>query len=178
MVTETEVRAAQASAGRLLYDTAGGDAAALLEGSRLCCTRQLRNLLPCLGGVAVLLPLLEQLGARAGAAPLCLSGAGGRVRCGLARLYTGAVQRPIQRSQLRPQPTRWRREGPCAESGVQSPRHASIIPLPERCADAPAGDGGAEEPSRAVAVLQLLAAVLEDSPSNRQSLAQLSGAPP
>ncbi len=58
------VCAAQASAGRLLYDTAGGDAAALLEGSRLCCTRQLRNLLPCLGGVAVLLPLLEQLGAR------------------------------------------------------------------------------------------------------------------
>ena len=53
----------QASAGRLLYDTAGGDAAALLEGSRLCCTRQLRDLLPCLGGVAVLLPLLEQLGA-------------------------------------------------------------------------------------------------------------------
>jgi len=51
------------------------------------------------------------------------------------------------------------------------------LSLPKRCADAPAGDGGAEEPSRAVAVLQLLAAVLEDSPSNRQSLAQLSGAP-
>ena len=44
-------------------------------------------------------------------------------------------------------------------------------------ADAPAGDGGADEPSRAVAVLQLLAAVLEESPSNRQSFAQLSGAP-
>ncbi|KAK9836952.1 hypothetical protein WJX81_002248 [Elliptochloris bilobata] len=93
----------QASAGRLLYDTAGGDAAALLEGSWLCCTRQLRDLLPCLGGVAVLLPLLEQL-------------------------------------------------------------------------DAPAGDAGTGEPSRAVAVLQLLAAVLEESPSNRQSFAQLSGA--
>jgi len=80
------LRGAQASAGRLLYDTAGGDAAALLEGSRLCCTRQLRNLLPCLGGVAVLLPLLEQLGARAGASPLCLSGAGGRMCCGVPRL--------------------------------------------------------------------------------------------
>lgn len=44
-------------------------------------------------------------------------------------------------------------------------------------ADAPAGDSGAEEQSRAVAVLQLLAAVLEESPSNRQSFAQLSGAP-
>lgn len=44
-------------------------------------------------------------------------------------------------------------------------------------ADAPAGDGSAEEPSRAVAVLQLLAAVLEESPSNRQSFAQLSGTP-
>jgi hypothetical protein len=57
----------QAAAGRMLYNTADmergggagdGDTAAILEGTQLCCTRQLRDLLPCLGGVAALLPLV------------------------------------------------------------------------------------------------------------------------
>ena len=60
----------QAAAGRMLYNTADmergaagdGDTAAILEGTQLCCTRQLRDLLPCLGGVAALLPLITQLG--------------------------------------------------------------------------------------------------------------------
>lgn len=41
-----------------------GDTAAILEGTQLCCTRQLRDLLHCLGGITVLLPLFAQLGAR------------------------------------------------------------------------------------------------------------------
>jgi hypothetical protein len=54
----------------MLYNTvdmeSGGpsdaDTAAILEGTQLCCTRQLRDLLHCLGGVTVLLPLFAQLG--------------------------------------------------------------------------------------------------------------------
>ena len=63
-------RAAQAAAGRMLYNTAEmdrgplgeGDTVAILEGTQLCCTRQLRDLLHCLGGIPVLLPLFAQLG--------------------------------------------------------------------------------------------------------------------
>ena len=62
----------QAAAGRMLYNTAemekgnAGDAdtVAILEGTQLCCTRQLRDLLHCLGGITVLLPLFAQLGLR------------------------------------------------------------------------------------------------------------------
>lgn len=39
-----------------------GGTAAMLEGTQLCCTCQLRDILHCLGGVAVLLPLLSHLG--------------------------------------------------------------------------------------------------------------------
>ena len=54
----------------MLYNTAEmdrgplgeGDTVAILEGTQLCCTRQLRNLLHCLGGIPVLLPLFAQLG--------------------------------------------------------------------------------------------------------------------
>lgn len=65
----------QAAAGRMLYDTTGmdqggvdragveeGGSAAMLEGTQLCCTCQLRDILHCLGGVSALLPLLAQLG--------------------------------------------------------------------------------------------------------------------
>ena len=60
----------QAAAGRMLYNTAemekgnagDGDTVAILEGTQLCCTRQLRDLLHCLGGTTVLLPLFAQLG--------------------------------------------------------------------------------------------------------------------
>ena len=58
---------AQAAAGRMLYNTADMDAAAdterdtaaAQEGSQLCCTCHLRDLLHCLGGVSVLLPLVR-----------------------------------------------------------------------------------------------------------------------
>ncbi len=61
----------------MLYNTADmerggagdGDTVAILEGTQLCCTRQLRDLLHCLGGVSVLLPLFAQLGEW----PLCIS---------------------------------------------------------------------------------------------------------
>lgn len=54
----------------MLYNTADmekgnagdGDTVAILEGTQLCCTRQLRDLLHCLGGIPVLLPLFAQLG--------------------------------------------------------------------------------------------------------------------
>ena len=60
----------QAAAGRMLYNTADmekgnagdGDTVAILEGTQLCCTRQLRDLLHCLGGITVLIPLFAQLG--------------------------------------------------------------------------------------------------------------------
>ena len=56
----------------MLYNTAemekgnagDGDTVAILEGTQLCCTRQLRDLLHCLGGITVLLPLFAQLGQR------------------------------------------------------------------------------------------------------------------
>ena len=55
----------------MLYDTSDmdkggpedGDTAALAEGTQLCRTTQLRDMLHCLGGVSALLPLLSQLGA-------------------------------------------------------------------------------------------------------------------
>ena len=55
----------------MLYNTADmerggagdGDTVAILEGTQLCATRQLRDLLPTLGGVSALLPPLAQLGA-------------------------------------------------------------------------------------------------------------------
>ena len=58
---------AQAAAGRMLYNTTDMDAAAdaerdtaaVQEGSQLCCTCHLRDLLHCLGGVSVLLPLVR-----------------------------------------------------------------------------------------------------------------------
>ena len=58
---------AQAAAGRMLYNTADmdgqlgaeRDTAAVQEGSQLCCTCHLRDLLHCLGGVSVLLPLVS-----------------------------------------------------------------------------------------------------------------------
>ena len=60
----------QAAAGRMLYDTAGmdkggveeGGSAAMLEGTQLCRTCQLKDILHCLGGVTILMPLLSQLG--------------------------------------------------------------------------------------------------------------------
>ncbi|KAL3142038.1 hypothetical protein ABBQ32_004670 [Trebouxia sp. C0010 RCD-2024] len=60
---------AQAAAGRMLYNTTDmdgavdveRDTAAVQEGSQLCCTCHLRDLLHCLGGVSVLLPLVAQL---------------------------------------------------------------------------------------------------------------------
>ena len=60
----------QASAGRSLLDTSamergrGGEvigSAAVLEGTHLCSTLQLRDMLPCLGGVSVLLPFIAQV---------------------------------------------------------------------------------------------------------------------
>jgi len=60
----------QASAGSSLYDTAGMDrygggevagAAAVLEATQLCNTRQLRDMLACLGGIGVLLPFIAQV---------------------------------------------------------------------------------------------------------------------
>lgn len=58
---------AQAAAGRMLYNTADmdgtidtdRDTAAVLESTQLCCTCQLRDLLHCLGGIGVLLPLVS-----------------------------------------------------------------------------------------------------------------------
>ena len=72
---------AQASAGSSLYDTAGMDrgsggggeangAAAVLEATQLCNTRQLRDMLACLGGIGVLLPFIAQVKA----APAALNG--------------------------------------------------------------------------------------------------------
>lgn len=60
---------AQAAAGRMLYNTTDmdgavdveRDTAAVQEGSQLCCTCHLRDLLHCLGGVSVLLPLVRTL---------------------------------------------------------------------------------------------------------------------
>ena len=61
---------AQASAGSSLYDTAGMDrsngsevmgSAAVLEATQLCNTRQLRDMLACLGGIGVLLPFVAQV---------------------------------------------------------------------------------------------------------------------
>jgi Domain of unknown function (DUF4704) len=61
----------KAAAGRLLYDTSGmeavlgseeADTASILEGTQLCCTHQLRDMLHCLGGVPLLLPLIANLG--------------------------------------------------------------------------------------------------------------------
>ena len=57
----------------MLYNTADmerggpgdGDTVAILEGTQLCSTRQLRDLLPTLGGVSALLPPLAQLGTEA-----------------------------------------------------------------------------------------------------------------
>ena len=74
----------QAAAGRMVYDTAdmerlsrpgaaAGDAAAVAEGTHLCCTRRLQDMLHCLGGVTVLLPLLAQLGAAAPLSPKYLT---------------------------------------------------------------------------------------------------------
>lgn len=59
---------AQAAAGRMLYNTADmdvaadteRDTAAVQEGSQLCCTCHLGDLLHCLGGVSVLLPLVRR----------------------------------------------------------------------------------------------------------------------
>ncbi|DBA78126.1 TPA: hypothetical protein ACH3X2_008097 [Trebouxia sp. C0005] len=67
---------AQAAAGRMLYNTTDMDGAAdvehqtaaVQEGSQLCCTCHLRDLLHCLGGVSVLLPLVAQLDSAAPAA--------------------------------------------------------------------------------------------------------------
>ena len=60
----------QAAAGRMLYDTSAmerpttlgndSDTAAILEGTQLCCTCQMRDILHCLGGVSVLLPLVGE----------------------------------------------------------------------------------------------------------------------
>ena len=58
---------AQAAAGRMLYNTTDMDGAAdvehqtaaVQEGSQLCCTCHLRDLLHCLGGVSILLPLVS-----------------------------------------------------------------------------------------------------------------------
>jgi hypothetical protein len=70
----------QAAAGRMLYNTADmekgaageGDSVAILEGTQLCCTRQLRHLLHCLGGTPVLLPLFAQLGKPQTSSQWCL----------------------------------------------------------------------------------------------------------
>ncbi|GAB4815481.1 hypothetical protein N2152v2_002527 [Parachlorella kessleri] len=51
----------QAADGRRLQDLAGGPPASLLPGTSPCCTRQPRDMLHCLGGMAVLLPLLALL---------------------------------------------------------------------------------------------------------------------
>ncbi|KAL0021859.1 hypothetical protein WJX77_009077 [Trebouxia sp. C0004] len=104
---------AQAAAGRMLYNTTDMDGAAdvehqtaaVQEGSQLCCTCHLRDLLHCLGGVTVLLPLVAQLDSAAPAA----------------------------------------------------------------------GSAGIEEPTNMVDVAELMAAVLEDSPSNRLTMLQTSG---
>ena len=45
-------------------------------------------------------------------------------------------------------------------------------------ADAPSSEAGGTETSRAVDAVRLLGAVLEDSPHNRQSMVQISGALP
>ncbi len=37
------------------------DTAAILEGSQLCCSCQLRDMVHCLGGMAILLPLVRML---------------------------------------------------------------------------------------------------------------------
>ena len=60
----------QAAAGRMLYNVADmdkpttsedRDTAAILEGSQLCCSCQLRDMVHCLGGMAILLPLVRML---------------------------------------------------------------------------------------------------------------------
>ena len=91
----------QAAAGRMLYDTSdmdkgtGEDAgtAAMLEGTQLCCTCQLRDILHCLGGVAVLLPLLAQLGGDLSAAVFS------QKECGRLRKsvdLAGVAHRPLK----------------------------------------------------------------------------------
>lgn len=51
----------QAAEGMVLRDLAGGPPATLLPGTHPCCTRQPRDMLHCLGGMAVLLPFLTLL---------------------------------------------------------------------------------------------------------------------
>ncbi len=71
----------QAAAGRALYDLAvmdrpaatvaqiGGGGAALLERTQICHSVALAGLLPCIGGVSALLPLVAQLDLPARQAP-------------------------------------------------------------------------------------------------------------
>ncbi len=73
---------AQAAAGRMLYNTTDmdgpinmeRDTAAVQEGSQLCCTCHLRDLLHCLGGVSVLLPLVRPpFTLKSQSTPMCLA---------------------------------------------------------------------------------------------------------
>lgn len=52
---------AQAAEGGCVRDLTGGPPASLLPGTSPCCTHQPRDMLHCLGGMAVLLPLLGLL---------------------------------------------------------------------------------------------------------------------
>lgn len=81
----------QASEGRALTDAAHGAAATALPGTQLCCTRQAKDLLHCMGGAAVLLHLFGQLDLQVQGA-----GADGRTDPGrapaLVRLVAGMLR--------------------------------------------------------------------------------------
>jgi hypothetical protein len=74
--------------GRALRDAAAGLPAALLPGSQLCRTKQPREVLHCLGGVAALLPLLQQ---RAGAEAAGATESGGTAP-GVLRLLAAMLR--------------------------------------------------------------------------------------
>lgn len=71
---------------RVIRDAAAGLPAALLAGTQLCRTRQPADMLHCLGGVAVLLPLLEQAGSGSG------GGGGAEVAAGVLRLLAAMLR--------------------------------------------------------------------------------------
>ncbi len=67
----------------MIREAVAGLLAALLAGTQLCRTRRPSDMLHCLGGVAVLLPLLEQAGGGSG---------GGEVAAGVLRLLAAMLR--------------------------------------------------------------------------------------
>lgn len=68
---------------RMIREAVAGLPAALLAGTQLCRARRPSDMLHCLGGVAVLLPLLEQAGGGSG---------GGEVAAGVLRLLAAMLR--------------------------------------------------------------------------------------